>query len=591
MIVRTKLTTTLDCAPLGTGAEPPIVGISPAKTDTERTHVKTTTARNLFIDVSPLGLKRCQLFYIGRNETTTQDSLQASDPQTNIRLAVDRTLTLRTSQFLMRTASLKSRLNLSHLSASGQAQYRCQKALELKDRGEYDEAQEVMRPLWNRLGERPKVSGLHPSVVAEVLFCVGLLTGWIGSRNEIKESDAWAKDLLTESIRLYELVGDLRNVAEVRTELAVCYWRSGSLDESRIMFSEALENLPALGNARARALLGIAVVEWSASRYKKSLKILRDNAPVFKSITNLALRGFYHNQLALVLRNLAVESNKTDYFQRAIKEYEAADHEFKAAHNTVSRAHVKNNLGFLLYKLSRFHEALEYLDQARHLTASVRDKVRTAQIDETRAQVFIAQRRYAEAESAARGAVRSFEKAGRQCLLAEALVTHGVALARLGKIERARFTFQKAIEVAHQAGALNAAGLAALTLTEEIDDLSPVVLSVAYQQAKEWLTDCQSEDISLRLAEAQKKLPSEVEIASQGAAEILFNKPSRLPDEVLKFERRLISQALAKVDGQVTHAAKLLGIGRQRLAYILETRHQDLLKDRTPIRRRGRKGQ
>lgn len=161
----------------------------------------------------------------------------------------------------MRTASQKPKLDLSHLPPNARALFRCQKALELKDRGEYDAAHDVMRPLWKRVGERPNTTGLEPLVIAEVLFCVGVLTGWIGSRNEINEADGWAKDLLTESITAYESLGDLRKVAEVRTELAVCYWRTGELDEARIMLSEALQKLPAVGNSRAYALVCLAVVE------------------------------------------------------------------------------------------------------------------------------------------------------------------------------------------------------------------------------------------------------------------------------------------------------------------------------------------
>jgi DNA-binding NtrC family response regulator len=76
---------------------------------------------------------------------------------------------------------------------------------------------------------------------------------------------------------------------------------------------------------------------------------------------------------------------------------------------------------------------------------------------------------------------------------------------------------------------------------------------------------------------------------SQDASGILFNKPCHMPKEVLQFERRLISQALATANGRITHAAKWLGIGRQRLAYIIETRHPDLLKERNPVRRRSKK--
>ena len=60
--------------------------------------------------------------------------------------------------------------------------------------------------------------------------------------------------------------------------------------------------------------------------------------------------------------------------------------------------------------------------------------------------------------------------------------------------------------------------------------------------------------------------------------------------EVLRFERARIVEALAKVKGKVTHAAELLGMNYQKLAYIIETSHPDLLKKRTPVRRRPRKG-
>jgi DNA-binding NtrC family response regulator len=70
-----------------------------------------------------------------------------------------------------------------------------------------------------------------------------------------------------------------------------------------------------------------------------------------------------------------------------------------------------------------------------------------------------------------------------------------------------------------------------------------------------------------------------------------FSIKVRLPDEVLKFERDLISHALAEVNGRITHAAKLLGIRYQTLASIIESRHPELLKQRTTIYRRPRRSQ
>jgi hypothetical protein len=73
-----------------------------------------------------------------------------------------------------------------------------------------------------------------------------------------------------------------------------------------------------------------------------------------------------------------------------------------------------------------------------------------------------------EAEGAARAAVNILEKGGRQSLLAETLTTHGMALARLGYYDNARSALFRAVEVEHQSGALNDAGMAALTTLEEL---------------------------------------------------------------------------------------------------------------------------
>jgi molybdenum-dependent DNA-binding transcriptional regulator ModE len=48
----------------------------------------------------------------------------------------------------------------------------------------------------------------------------------------------------------------------------------------------------------------------------------------------------------------------------------------------------------------------------------------------------------------------------------------------------------------------------------------------------------------------------------------------------------MIRKALVEVNGSVTHAASLLGMSYQGLAYLIESRHPDLLKERTPVRRR-----
>ena len=206
----------------------------------------------------------------------------------------------------------------------------------------------------------------------------------------------------------------------------------------------------------------------------------------------------------------------------------------------------------MLRELRRFKEAHEYLEQARRLFIKVGDKVRVAQVDDTRAQVFITEKKYAKAELTARSAARSFQRAGRQCLLAETLINQWIALARMREPARAQFIFQEAIEIAHNAGSLNRAGVAALTMLEEIDTLPQEVQTVAYEQAREWLASSDSPDVKPRLRAARRRIAAQRPRKAQrvNALEILFNKRYALLNEVSKFERSLISETLAKVGGK-----------------------------------------
>jgi Tfp pilus assembly protein PilF len=66
--------------------------------------------------------------------------------------------------------------------------------------------------------------------------------------------------------------------------------------------------------------------------------------------------------------------NRLEIFRRAINEYKEAERQFRFAGNQIYRADVINNVGFLLFKLSRYKEAHKYLDEARRLTVKFKDK-------------------------------------------------------------------------------------------------------------------------------------------------------------------------------------------------------------------------
>lgn len=489
----------------------------------------------------------------------------------------------------MRIASQK--LSTSAVSANDEALSSCRTALEQYDREDHEGAQATLQRFWQRVGERPDTASLHASVAAEVSLCVGILTGWIGSKIQLDDAQETAKNLISEAINYFNLINDRKRVAAAQVELAYCYWRSGESNEARIMLTEALKQLTTEGETRAKAILKLSIIEWSAGRFCEALSLLENNAPLFQRITNHTTKGGYRSQIAIVLRNLATPENRIEYFQRAITEYKEAARHFKLARNPIYRADVKNNLGLLFYKLSRFPDAHKYLDEARRLTVSFKDKARTAQIDETRAQIFLAQRKPKEAATLARTAATALAKSGHQSLVADALITEATALARSHQADRAHLVFQNAIEVALHVDAYSKAGFAALSLIEEINDLSPATLQAAYERAREWLADSQSQDILSRLNAAAGKFVSSIrsDLSAEDATEILLTKGFDLQKKLLDTEREMIKKALAQTGGRITPAARLLGLSYQGLAYVIDSRHKDLLKVRSPKKRRKRK--
>ena len=78
--------------------------------------------------------------------------------------------------------------------------------------------------------------GLDESTKAEVLLRIGALAGWLGGRRTDSEaSQETAKNIITQSIEIFETLGMLtERVAEARGDLALCYWREGAYDEARV---------------------------------------------------------------------------------------------------------------------------------------------------------------------------------------------------------------------------------------------------------------------------------------------------------------------------------------------------------------------
>jgi tetratricopeptide (TPR) repeat protein len=208
-----------------------------------------------------------------------------------------------------------------------------------------------------------------------------------------------------------------------------------------------------------------------------------------------------------------------------------------------------------------------------------------------------------EAEAVARKAVSDLEKenaatSGRVALdeqysaaendthlvlLADALIAHGIALARLKKLEAAQARLERAIAVALQAGAPDKAGLGALTMIEELEELSRETLLSAYELASLGMAEIRNRKLQWRVIVAAKKVMASFwgEVDSDRALEILLARPAGS-------KGALIDQALTQSNGSKSETASLAH-SDACMTCIIELRYKGLFKKRTKVRRRSRK--
>jgi tetratricopeptide (TPR) repeat protein len=462
---------------------------------------------------------------------------------------------------------------------------RCRVAADLIHKGQYEAAREALGGLWLGTGQRPPVRDLPPAVDAEVLLQCGTLTGWLGSARNVSGAQEQAKDMLSEAERKFRSQGMLSKASEAQYELGMCYWRLGAYDESRLVMREALKPLTDADlELKAKILIRRTLVEIWENRYYEALSILKEAEPVFNSAGD-ALKGRWHGQMGLVLIRLALVEGNNDYADRAIIEFTAAIYHYEQAGHERYCATNLNNLAMTFYRLGRYGEAHEALDRAQLLLTKLKDAGSLAQVDETRARVLVAEKRYREADRILASVIKTFDQGGEAAFLANALTLQGVVWARRGAFDNSVNMLRQAMRVAQEAGALVRAGQAALTLIEEHGTtrrLSESELAKLFARADELLKNSQdAEDI------ARLRACARIVVKRLSGLE-LRDKNFSFYSAVREYEARLIEQALAEADGSVSRAAKILGLTHQTLGYLLKRRHKQLADKRTPVKKRLR---
>lgn len=449
---------------------------------------------------------------------------------------------------------------------------RCETASQFVYAGQYEEARGILGDWWLGAGERPSVDDYPPEAAGEILLQCACLSGFLGNA-QAKNVHEKAKDLITEALGIFQRRANEIKVSECNYELGICYYRAGAFDEARIVLAEALTG--ATPEQHGKIVIGQALVEIFSGRCGEAQEILLDARPFFENASD-ALKARWHAHMGLVQRRLA--RGRIEHLDRAIIEYTAAIYYYEqAGHNRYCGVNL-NNLAFVLYRLGRYAEAHEHLDKAHLIFSRLRDKGTIAQVEETRARAFIAEGRYKDAWRVITSVVEVLEGGGECALLVDALTNKAIIQARLSHTEHSAQTFKQAIKLGEESGAVFNAGLACVSMMEELR-LSDRALCRAYRIADQYLSKTQDEEVMTRLRDCARRAVKQL-----GAPQIARN--FSLPAALRVLEAKFIEEALLRTEGRITKAASLLGITHQALHGIINTRHTQLLSKRTPVQKR-----
>jgi TolB-like protein/Tfp pilus assembly protein PilF len=390
------------------------------------------------------------------------------------------------------------------LSPNEEVQILCTVAREQIEAGNYDAGRVILGNHWTP-GEWPKLEGLSSHSAADLLFTSGSLVGSLSSTGHIPKGQKHAEALLSGSIGMFDHLGAKRAVAEAKIELALSYYRQGMFELARKTLLKQIEELsPRDNDLRSIAFLRLAVVERHAGHITDSLSSLSAASDIVDQ-SGPSVTGRYYQELAIVLKDIAISENRSDYLEIVQNHLARAYYEFEAIGHIRYTAVVENNHGYLLLDLKHYDQAEVHLSRARRLFGQLDDKIRQAQVDDCLGRLYMDTHQFALAESAIDSAIASLEADDEEALLAEALTTKGQLFCKLNRYNEARQILEGAWRIADRCGDTEGAGRALLTLVEEMHpQMEQAELNHIVTRVRELLGYTQQESTRARMAECLK---------------------------------------------------------------------------------------
>ena len=419
--------------------------------------------------------------------------------------------------------------------------------------GETRSALEALGTAWPGLGKRPKDASTHRETAETLLLC-GMLTSKLGAERKIEGAQDSAKDLLNEAIRSFARLRDPRR-HKAQIELALCYWRSGEINEALAYIDGVHPKTPQL---EFEAKLTRALFETDLGQIDEALSTLRSVELIADEMPDI-LRGQFHQERAVALRKRPTKEN----LDRALIEYQTAIIYYQDGSCLKGEAMVRNNLASIYRDFGDYNQAHQSAAKAISLFTRLNNQHLVAEAMDQQASIFSAEHNYNDAVRLARLASSHLEHTDQKAMLARILVTLGRALARLGRTEEAQEELERAASIFEHTNDPIGRASVSLTMIEEL----PLPANAAIHLLTLASTSSANTHLSGRFANAA--LLVGIRLISENSSSF-----DEVDEHVDQIKSELVRRVLAQhgginARGAAAHAAKDLGITHGGLNYFL----------------------
>lgn len=293
---------------------------------------------------------------------------------------------------------------------------------------DFDESRRLLEPILPDIEKDPVLDGLPLPVEAELLRLCGCFFSLYARAKNKRHLILRGKDLITRAINLFEYDGAHDKAAEARTMLGHCYWLTGEIDESNLIFdqveAEFKDNVlhPVYLQAKIYRLM---IAMWSGT-FQEALSTVKGLVGPMTFCKDKRLLAMFHNHAGRIFQGCDYPYEAEFHYMEAIRTSKAAGNDRFVAINL-------NNLGYLFNDLGRCDDALMLIDQAIERFKELNDAGWVPHAIDTRALILINKGNLEEALNTIDGALQIFETGDDYAGLVDSMWTKCRCLLRMDR--------------------------------------------------------------------------------------------------------------------------------------------------------------